>query len=399
MRSFVIREAEFEISAAETIHGLHRIGNKAKIDHTYFGSSQQSNKVKYHKKCVFCNLDHSLWDCVQFKQLDIRQRWDVARSNKLCYRCLGRSHYGEACTKTRIRGINGCTQSLLHGDKFVRTNNEEDEKKKEAPSITEGEQPNSNERSHTTTMHATKQPKVADELVLRTVPVTLKNGNRRLVVNALLDDGSTKTYVNSDIAAELNLKGTLERVNIGILNGRSESLETMPVEFGLESINGKVDMKTHAFIADRVTGNMKAINWRSFANKWDHLKVVAFPIIGARPIIDILIGIDYADLHCSIQERKGKSGEPIARLTPLGWTCVGHINGLMQRSVQTNFIRTYNTKEIELQEINGTLAKFWKIESAVDNVGRIMNEDDKDTLDVVSKSLRYENGNYQVQIP
>ena len=75
------------------------------------------------------------------------------------------------------------------------------------------------------------------------------------------------------------------------------------------------------------------------------------------------------------------------------------INGLLQRSVQTNFIRTYNTKEIELQEINGTLAKFWEIQSAADNVGRIMNEDDKDTLDLVSKSFRYENGKYQVQIP
>ena len=401
MRSFVIREAEFEISAAETIHGLHRIGNKAKIDHTYFGSSQQSNKVKYHKKCVFCNLDHSLWDCVQFKQLDIRQRWDVARSNKLCYRCLGRSHYGEACTKTRICGINGCKES--HNRLYTETSLLEQtmkkmkRKRKHHPS--QWEQAKSNERSHTMTMHATKQPKVANELVLQTVPVILKNGNKRFVVNALLDDGSTKTYVNSDIAAELNLKGTLERVNIGVLNGRSELLEKMPVEFDLESINGKVDMKIHAFTADRVTGNMKAINWRSFANKWDHLKVVAFPIIGARPIIDILIGIDYADLHCSIQERKGKSGEPIARLTPLGWTCVGHINGLMQRSVQTNFIRTYNTKEIELQEINGTLAKFWEIESAADNVGRIMNEDDKDTLDLVSKSFRYENGKYQVQIP
>ena len=67
--------------------------------------------------------------------------------------------------------------------------------------------------------------------------------------------------------------------------------------------------------------------------------------------------------------------------------------------MQTNFIRTYNTKEIEFQEINGTLAKFWEIESAVDIVGRIMNEDDKDTLDLVSKSLGYENGKYQVQIP
>ena len=258
LRSFVIQEAEFQMATAETIHGLHRIGNKAKIDHTYFGSSQESNKGKYQKKCVFCKLDHSLWDCFQFKQLDIRQRWDVARSNKLCYRCLGRSHYGEACTKTRIYGIKSCKVShncLFHRDKSVRTNNEDDEKKKEAPSITEGEQTKSNERSHTMTMHATKQPKVADKFFLRTVPVILKNGNRRLVVN----DGSTKTYVNSDIAAELNLKGNL-KVNIGILNGKSESLETMPVEFGLKSIGGKVDIKVHAFTADRVTGNMKAIN-------------------------------------------------------------------------------------------------------------------------------------------
>ena len=72
LRSFVIQEAEFQMATAETIRGLHRTGNKAKTDHTYFGSSQQSNKVKYEKKCVFCNLDHSLWGCVQFKQLDIR---------------------------------------------------------------------------------------------------------------------------------------------------------------------------------------------------------------------------------------------------------------------------------------------------------------------------------------
>ena len=116
-------------------------------------------------------------------------------------------------------------------------------------------------------------------------------------MNALLDDGRTKTSVNSDIAGELNLKGTLKRVNIGVLNGRSESLEKMPVEFDLKSIDGKVDMKIHAFTGDRVTASMKAINSRSFANKWNHLKGITFPIVGARPVIDILIGIDYADLH------------------------------------------------------------------------------------------------------
>ena len=65
-------------------------------------------------------------------------------------------------------------------------------KKKEAPSINDGEQAKSNERSDTTTMHATKQSKVVHEFVLQTIPIILKN---------------------------------------------------VILEFGLESIDGKVDMK------------------------------------------------------------------------------------------------------------------------------------------------------------
>ena len=38
---------------------------------------------------------------------------------------------------------------------------------------------------------------------LRTVPVILKNGEQSLKINALLDDASTKSYVNADIATEL----------------------------------------------------------------------------------------------------------------------------------------------------------------------------------------------------
>ena len=37
----------------------------------------------------------------------------------------------------------------------------------------------------------------------------------------------------------------------------------------------------------------------------------------------MLIGLDYADLHNARPEVCGKPGEPIARLTPLGWTYVG----------------------------------------------------------------------------
>ena len=47
----------------------------------------------------------------------------------------------------------------------------------------------------------------ADFIALRTVPVILKSGDRWMTVNALLDDASTKAYVNADVAAELGLNG------------------------------------------------------------------------------------------------------------------------------------------------------------------------------------------------
>lgn len=46
LRSFVIQEAELQMAAAETTHGFHQIGNKGKNDHTYFGSSHQSDRGK-----------------------------------------------------------------------------------------------------------------------------------------------------------------------------------------------------------------------------------------------------------------------------------------------------------------------------------------------------------------
>ena len=68
------------------------------------------------------------------------------------------------------------------------------------------------------------------QVALRTIPVILSNGKDKLVVNALLDDGSTKSYVNSDVAFQLGTDGTVQKIQIGVLNGKLETLDVMPVE-------------------------------------------------------------------------------------------------------------------------------------------------------------------------
>lgn len=44
-------------------------------------------------------------------------------------------------------------------------------------------------------------------IALYTVSVMVKNGKKTLKVKDLLDDASTKTYINTDVAAELGLSG------------------------------------------------------------------------------------------------------------------------------------------------------------------------------------------------
>ena len=95
---------------------------------------------------------------------------------------------------------------------------------------------------------------ITGTIALRTIP---GNGNRKLQVNALLDDASTKTYINADVAAELGLQGCLRKVNVSLLNGKVETFETSPIECVIESLDGKSCSKITAFMANRVTGNMK----------------------------------------------------------------------------------------------------------------------------------------------
>ena len=62
---------------------------------------------------------------------------------------------------------------------------------------------------------------------MRTVPVLVSANGYQLKVNAILDDGSTKTYINEDIAEELGIKNRYENVTVTTLNGKSENFRTM----------------------------------------------------------------------------------------------------------------------------------------------------------------------------
>ena len=117
--------------------------------------------------------------------------------------------------------------------------------------------------------------------------------------------------------------------------------------------------------------------------------------------MDLLIGVDYAELHFSFKDIRGNLGEPVARLTPLGWNCTGPVSSLKYGSFHTRFAHTYFVRENnDTYEISRVLRGLWEIESYRTLPNRSVISPEKQCApEKVEKSLKYVDGRYQVGIP
>ena len=147
-----------------------------------------------------------------------------------------------------------------------------------------------------------------------------------------------------------------------------------------------------AYTAERVTGNMQVVDWSKHKHKWMHLQGTKFPQVGPKPIVDLLIGTDQADLLYSLEDVTGQPGEPIARLTPLGWAYIGNPEVPAERT-QTNFTFLLN----DTHELSGLVRRFWEIEDPKETL--VINPEEKFARDTVCKSLTFADGHYSVGMP
>ena len=148
---------------------------------------------------------------------------------------------------------------------------------------------------------------------------------------------------------------------------------------------------------------MRVTDWNICAKMWPHLKGLPFHKLGPTLSVDVLIGLDCANLHFSFKDVWGKPGQPVAQLTPLGWTCIGAMEGQSQDNIRTNFVRTYfitsETDNADINEVNVTLRRFWEIDNnGVDDV-QVLSAEDNFILDKAQQSVKFIDGHYRIAIP
>ena len=303
--------------------------------------------------CLGCRMDHDIWSCPIFNRRKVADRWNFAKHNQLCFPCLAQGNQGKACPRSRQCGKDGCTDlhhRLLHFNGSTRPTGVNLDKSSEIVGTNtiglQDRDRNITEGKEQTTM-VTQSNIRANFIGLHTVPVILK-------INA--------SYINAEVAAEPCLQGRIEKMTVKVLNGQVETFETKPINVEFVSITGNISTMVSACTVDRVTCNMLVVEWNKFKQQWSHLRNIDFPTSATRPIINMLFGLDCADLLYAIQGVRRKPGEPIARLTPLGWTCIGNTGPSSQGVYHTNFAYTYFVKnQAEIEQINSMLKQFLEI--------------------------------------
>ena len=193
------------------------------------------------------------------------------------------------------------------------------------------------------------------------IPVVL-NGHRE--VYALLDTGSTNTFVTQRIAAEMNLDGSEVSYRMNTL-GQSSNVMSKVVSFSLMSVDKHHKIQMNNVL---VVSNIPA----RYCHKRVDVKV--YPYLADLPIhhvgddvyADVLIGMDHAqalmplDIRCNHNEKN----QPYAVKTLFGWCLNGPVGCQSVTEVSSHFVN-----------IEQHVEKLWDMESVDEEMPSFSYED------------------------
>ncbi|XP_048486447.1 uncharacterized protein LOC119690447 [Plutella xylostella] len=260
---------------------------------TYAGTEQKPTCP------VCCNRGHDPTECRKFIESDVDSRWHLAKQSRLCFSCLRYRSKTHRCRKKKC-GVEGCERlhhRLLH---FVRYDKPE-AKKIEA----------------VTSTWTPKRTKAYRKIV----KVQVSGPAGGVYTCALLDDGSTVSLIDSEIAQKIGARGPIDPLHIeGVSDTSVDEFASRRVALTLtgasetHTVNARTVRKLH-LAAQRVTEEDLA--------GCPHLEDIQHELKHRDMKPGLLIGQDNWHLLMAAEVRAGQRHQPVASRTPLGWVLHG----------------------------------------------------------------------------
>lgn len=345
-------------------------------------NTNQESIKKNIRLCPVCNEEHPVVDCRVWRSSKVNKRWQLAKAHRLCYRCLRDNHLGTSCRVEKTCGVEGCLKNH-HRDLHYLPKNEKPERKRES--------------TGTAAFGVTGDGKVmVTKVALRLLPVRIVGADGNVVeINAFLDDGSDSSYLRTEVAKQLGLKPTSTSLSISTLIGDSK-FDSGLVACQIESMAGDLRREIGVRTLDEVCKGLPIPDWQRHKSGWPHLQDINFHHLPGRKTVDLLIGADHPELTLALEERIGQPGDPVARLTPLGWTCIGTLDPSIEGRHQSWAI--YGESSAAAQ-VESCFKKLWNMDLIEEKNEKSLSPDEKLALKKAQDSRRCIGDRYEMGIP
>ena len=292
-------------------------------------SSHASNFVANKFHCHICKCStHNTYSCSKLISATVDKRYEILREKRLCFNCLG-NHLKSNCTSKLVCKVCGKTHhTILHfGDKFQ---NQDKSLKTESSCVNLSK---------------------TDDCILPVTAIPLVSGRSVIVSGALLDSGSQRSFIKSDILQSIDhsVRGTIPLQINGFGGSRHETCKIVEVLVRLEGQVMSLDLiSTHSF-PDLSFGDYKSIS--------STLSRLGLSPIQQCESVDLVIGSDYFYRFVTGESYK-ISVDAFGIETTFGWTIHGNLS--------LNNCNSFVSNVLSINEITDNLEvqRFWDNELA-----------------------------------
>ncbi|XP_028165136.1 uncharacterized protein LOC114356249 [Ostrinia furnacalis] len=352
------------------------------------------------KICSFCKQTHDLSNCKDFMSLTVDDRWHFIKRNKICHRCLKRGfHIFKTCNRNKLNcQANGCDAKhhmLLHDPNFkpnhisAAHNNIE----QSSPSTSSNSKPDTVAINATDTL--VNNPALRP--LLKVVAVTVSGPAGSVDTFALLDDGSTATLIDSDIASRIGAEGPQGQIHLDCVGGLTKDSAVQYVDF---EIKGRCSDTSYPIQGAR---SIKDLGLRSQSAPRESLQ--SFPYLAdivhelcydeARPML--IIGVDNWPLIVASETRSGSKSQPVAIRTQLGWVLFGFSSSKTRVVTSSTPVFHMISHDDPRHELEALIKEQYRLDAIGITKHELRSVDDERAVQILRNTTRrLPNGRFQV---
>ena len=354
--------------------------------HPKLVSSFAANHEPSSNLCPLCKTErHHLYSCSKFRSLPHETKLATVKVNNLCMNCLSKGHFLAECKSPhRCKKCHNPHHTLLHIDQR--------DQRKDQPS-----QPTPSDQDQEVSANATTAKRKSCSLLMTCQVLIIAPNGSPVKVRALLDGGSSASFVSERLVQSLHLSRTRQNISVSGIGEISPTITVQSVaniKISPMITNGKI-IDVTALVVPRVVRDLPTCPIHHDA-RWTHISDLrlADPEYGVPGRVEVLLGVDiFTDILLD-GRRKGPPGSPTAMETIFGWVLCGST----EFSTSHPSVATVCHASVEMKD--DLIRKFWEIEELPNQVASHLSMEERIVVQHFNANhIHKPDGRFMVPLP